>query len=170
MPFGTTPFVNLTTVPYTTTLMARPPSNFSWVSDSVCGFAFPYDKEELDYLVNSAKLTHIITMCHEVPEYTSSYPAVCHHHLPVDDFAPADLTVIQKAMKIIEDAEAKNEKVGVHCQLGLGRAGTILACYLARKNGWNAEKAIRELRRMRPHSVDCDQERAVHRYVKSIQP
>ncbi|CAH8668871.1 unnamed protein product [Dicrocoelium dendriticum] len=149
--------------------MVTPPSNFSWVSDSVCGFAFPYDKEEWDYLANCAKLSHVITMCHEVPDEASSYSVISHHHLPVDDLTPASLPVIQKAMKIIEDAEAKNEKVGVHCQLGLGRAGTILACYLARKNGWDAETAIKELRRMRPHSVDCDQERAVHRYVKSIQ-
>ncbi|GAA47165.1 Dual specificity protein phosphatase 23 [Clonorchis sinensis] len=148
--------------------MAREPMNFSWVSDSVAGFAFPYDKEEWEYLSNVAKLSHVITMCHESPHYATEYPNIKHHHLPVDDLSPANVSIIQKAMKIIQDAEAKEQKVGVHCQLGRGRAGTILACYLARKNGWDADTAIRELRRLRPKSIDVDQEQAILKYVQSI--
>ncbi|KAA0192897.1 Dual specificity protein phosphatase [Fasciolopsis buskii] len=148
--------------------MPIPPSNFSWVSETVAGFGFPYIEDEWDYLANVAKLSHVITMCHECPSYASQYPTIRHHHLPVDDLTPASLPIIQSAMKIIQDAEKKNEKVGVHCQLGQGRAGTILACYLAMKHGWDGDKAIQELRRLRPRSIDCDQERAVRQYAKSI--
>ncbi|KAF8561345.1 hypothetical protein P879_09386 [Paragonimus westermani] len=153
---------------FITSKMAREPVNFSWVSENVAGFGFPYEKEEWDYLSNVAKLSHVITMCHEKPSYVANYPGITHHHLPVDDLTAADLPVIKKAMRIIQDAEAKNEKTGVHCQLGRGRAGTILACYLAYKNGWDADTAISELRRMRPKSIDSDQEKAVRRYVKFL--
>ncbi|VDP32479.1 unnamed protein product [Schistosoma margrebowiei] len=94
--------------------------------------------------------------------------AVKHYHLPVEDLTSASLPVIQKAMEIIKRAETNNEKVGVHCQLGRGRAGTILACYLAYKNNLDANQAIMELRRLRPKSIDDEQEEAVRRYVKSI--
>ncbi|KAK4470543.1 hypothetical protein MN116_006087 [Schistosoma mekongi] len=148
--------------------MTHPPANFSWVSKSVAGFAFPREKCELEYIVNDAQITHIITMCHEVPPNISDFRSVKHYHLPVEDLTAASLPVIQKAIEIIKEAEAKNEKVGVHCQLGRGRAGTILACYLAYKNNLDADDAIKELRRLRPKSIDDEQERAVKQYVKSI--
>ncbi|CAH8571953.1 unnamed protein product [Schistosoma turkestanicum] len=148
--------------------MSRPPLNFSWVSKSVAGFAFPREKCEVDYLVKNAGITHIITMCPEVPRYISDFTLVKHYHLPVEDLTAASLPVIQKAIEIIKQAEANNEKVGVHCQLGRGRAGTILACYLAYKNNIDANEAITELRRLRPKSIDDEQEEAVRQYVKSI--
>ncbi|VDQ15167.1 unnamed protein product [Trichobilharzia regenti] len=89
--------------------------------------------------------------------------------MPVEDLSAASLPIIQKAMEIIKQAEAKNEKVGVHCQLGRGRAGTILACYLAYKNNLSGSEAIRELRRLRPKSIDEEQEEAVRKYAKYIQ-
>lgn len=55
--------------------MCHRPQNFSWVSDSVAGFAFPYSKNELNFLANEAKLSHIITMCHEIPDHLSEFPS-----------------------------------------------------------------------------------------------
>ncbi len=56
--------------------MAYPPANFSWVSDSVAGFAFPYMKDNLDYLVNKGHITHIITLNDDKPEELSAFPSV----------------------------------------------------------------------------------------------
>ncbi|TNN18199.1 Dual specificity protein phosphatase 23 isoform 4 [Schistosoma japonicum] len=92
--------------------MTHPPANFSWVSKSVAGFAFPREKCELEYIVNDAQITHIITMCHEVPTYISDFKSVKHYHLPVEDLTAASLPVIQKAIEIIKQAEAKNEVEG----------------------------------------------------------
>ncbi|CAI2734418.1 unnamed protein product [Schistosoma spindalis] len=89
--------------------MSRPPSNFSWVSKSVAGFAFPREKYELEYLVDNAGISHIITLCHEVPQYISDFTSVKHYHLPVEDLTSASLPVIQKAMEIIKQAETNNE-------------------------------------------------------------
>ncbi|KAF8561344.1 hypothetical protein P879_09385 [Paragonimus westermani] len=148
--------------------LAKEPVNFSWVSENVAGFGFPSEKEEWDFLSNVAKLSHVITMCPENPVFATSYPEITHHHLPVDDLTAADLPVIKKAMQIIQDAETKNEKTGVHCKLGGGRVGTILACYLAYKHDWNADTAISQLRKVRPKSINSNNEEAVRQYVMSL--
>nr|CAH8870168.1 unnamed protein product [Trichobilharzia regenti] len=151
-------------------------TSFNWVlvlfrrfaATSVAGFAFPHEESEMKYLVRDAGISHVITMCQEAPSFPSDLN-VKHYHLPVEDLSAASLPIIQKAMEIIKQAEAKNEKVGVHCQLGRGRAGTILACYLAYKNNLSGSEAIRELRRLRPKSIDEEQEEAVRKYAKYIQ-
>lgn len=66
-------------------IMPIPPSNFSWVSETVAGFGFPYIEDEWDYLANVAKLSHVITMCHECPSYASQYPSEFFAFFPVGD-------------------------------------------------------------------------------------
>lgn len=50
-------------------------------------------------------------------------------------------------------AIAAGRVVAVHCGGGLGRTGTLLACYLARR-GLNPADAIAQVRRVRPVSVE----------------
>ncbi|MHC4885453.1 MAG: phosphatase domain-containing protein, partial [Planctomycetota bacterium] len=52
-----------------------------------------------------------------------------------------------------------------HCGTGIGRTGTMLACYLVAQ-GRSADAAIRELRRSRPGSIETRaQIRVVHDYA-----
>ncbi|HCA46062.1 MAG TPA: protein-tyrosine-phosphatase, partial [Armatimonadetes bacterium] len=52
----------------------------------------------------------------------------------------------------------------VHCMAGLGRTGTMIACYLV-SQGMPAEEAIAEVRRARPGSIQTEQqEQAVRRW------
>ncbi|XP_016159469.1 PREDICTED: dual specificity protein phosphatase 23 [Ficedula albicollis] len=56
----------------------------------------------------------------------------------------------------------RRQAVAVHCTLGRGRTGTLLACYLCQERHLAAPDAIREIRRLRPGSVEtAGQEQAV---------
>jgi atypical dual specificity phosphatase len=53
----------------------------------------------------------------------------------------------------IEAALAGGRRVAVHCGAGLGRTGTLVACYLTRR-GVRPDDAIARLRALRPGSVE----------------
>ncbi len=50
------------------------------------------------------------------------------------------------------------EVMAVHCVHGLGRTGLVLACLLGRSQGLGPEEAIREMRRLRPGSIESEEQ------------
>ena len=59
--------------------------------------------------------------------------------------------------------------MGVHCAMGRGRTGTMLACYLVSKEGYSAEEAITEVRKRRKNSIETrTQENAVMEFERSL--
>ncbi|NWR95671.1 DUS23 phosphatase, partial [Furnarius figulus] len=53
--------------------------------------------------------------------------------------------------------------------LGHGRTGTLLGCYLAKVGHLSGSEAIREIRRLRPGSIETpEQEQAVIRFCQSL--
>lgn len=61
------------------------------------------------------------------------------------------------------------QAVAVHCMLGHGRTGTLLACYLCKEQHLAGGDAIREIRRLRPGSIEtAEQEQAVIRFCQCL--
>lgn len=87
-------------------------------------------------------------------------------HLPVDDMtAPAPLQ-LRRALGFIDWQRALGRGITVHCRMGQGRTGTILASHLIR-DGLPAEEAIRRLRAMCPGALGSpSQERAVRDFAR----
>lgn len=90
-------------------------------------------------------------------------------HEPVSDFTPPSPVQIEK---IIEYMCARHEEPGcmvlVHCGAGLGRSGTVAACYLV-YTGMAADQAIARVRELRPFSVEtAEQEEAVRAYARNL--
>ena len=78
-------------------------------------------------------------------------------HIPVEDFQAPEPGQILDAVHFIEEEIAKGGTVVVHCAAGLGRTGTILACYLV-SQGETPEAAIQRVRAFRPGSVETDEQ------------
>jgi cell division cycle 14 len=67
----------------------------------------------------------------------------------VDGSTPSD----QIVKKFLEIAEQTDGGLAVHCKAGLGRTGTLIACYMMKHYKFTAAEAIAWLRICRPGSV-----------------
>src|SRR5688572_28918805 len=82
-------------------------------------------------------------------------------HIPVPDFTAPRQEDIRKFIEHAKFHRHENHGIAVHCGAGIGRTGTMLACYLVSK-GAEADEAIALVRQKRPGSIEIeDQERAV---------
>jgi atypical dual specificity phosphatase len=73
-------------------------------------------------------------------------------HLLVRDFTAPTLAQLERGIAAIEQAIANGRKVAVQCGAGLGRTGTLLACYLVNQ-GLGPDEALARVRAVRPGSV-----------------
>lgn len=82
--------------------------------------------------------------------------------LTEEPLTPAQL---DRALDFIDGQRARGNKVAVHCLMGQGRTGTVLAAYLIR-GGVSPATALRELRSVCPDAVGAAaQERFLHDYA-----
>lgn len=86
-------------------------------------------------------------------------------HLPVDDLTAPTPIQLQQALSFIDWQRALGRPVAVHCRMGQGRTGTVLAAHLIR-DGMAADAAIDHLRRVCPGALGSpSQERALHAFA-----
>lgn len=86
-----------------------------------------------------------------------------HHFRYPDMTAPSD-RLIDDFIATVDEYFFNNQTVVVHCQAGLGRTGTLIACYLVHL-GMEAEEAIKHVRKRRKGSIQTrEQAGAIYRY------
>lgn len=129
-------------------------------TDVSADLAFLADEMQLDLLV-SANL--------EPPEPLAVEAAGMDHlHLPIEDFQPPTQLQIRQFVDEVQARVDAGQRVGVHCDAGLGRTGTLMAAWLV-WTGLGPDEAIAAVRAARPGSIETyDQELSVHRYASTL--
>jgi atypical dual specificity phosphatase len=89
-------------------------------------------------------------------------------HLPVPDFMAPTEDQLARGVHAISRALVAGQRVAVHCAAGLGRTGTLLACYLV-STGLEPSAAIARVRTVRPGSVETsEQQAAVEAFARRV--
>ena len=148
--------------------VTRKPTNFSWlIHNRLAGSGMPTSASELDWVLKQG-VKSIITMT-EDPLPESWIKDVKYLHVPTEDLSAPDMEKIDQAVEFIYKGIQNNEPVMVHCAAGIGRTGTILACYLVKYQKMSISDAIEKVRKERPGSIQSEsQELAVSLYYKFL--
>jgi atypical dual specificity phosphatase len=141
----------------------------TWLeADSIAACRYPRTEQELRGLAEQG--ISVLVNLHERPHpsETLTRQGLTELHLPVPDFTPPTPAQLAHGVAAIDQAIADGHKIAVHCGAGLGRTGTLLACYLV-KRGLAPDIAIERVRTARPGSVETpEQEAAVRNYASSL--
>ena len=86
-----------------------------------------------------------------------------------DDMGIPEFSDLVNSIDFIHQRITDNEPVMVHCLAGLGRTGTVLACYLIKYEDMAADDAIEKVRRERHGSIQSfSQEEIIFRFEKFV--
>ena len=145
------------------------PDNFSWlIPEKLAGSAIPTSLEEIKWALNEG-VKSIVTIREEALEFP--LPAEMKYlHVHSNDMGVPEFDDLVHAVDFIHTRITSNEPVMVHCLAGLGRTGTILACYLIKYKKMPADDAIQKVRNERPGSIQSfPQEEMIFQFAKSLQ-
>jgi len=148
--------------------ITKKPTNFSWlIEEKLAGSGMPTSFDEFDWVVKQG-IKSVITMTENaLPE--TWVEGVKYLHIPTQDLTAPDMDKIDTAVEFIQKRISNKESVMVHCAAGMGRTGTILACYLIKFQKYSAKNAIEKVRDERPGSIQSEmQEMVIHLYEKHV--
>ena len=148
--------------------IVKKPTNFGWlINNKLAGSGMPTSSSEIDWVLKQG-IKSIITMTEEpLPE--SWVKEIRYLHVPTEDLSAPDIDKIDQTVDFINKQIQNNEPIMVHCAAGIGRTGTILACYLVKYHKLSATDAIEKVRKERPGSIQSEyQELAIGLYSKFV--
>jgi len=139
--------------------ITRRPTNFSWILDGkLAGSGRPTSRGEFDW-ITSQGVRSVVTMTEDpLPAEWVDSSGTAYMHVPTPDLTAPRQEELDGAADFIDAQIREGHPVAVHCAAGLGRAGTVLACYLVKHKGYTAEQAIGEIREKRPGSIQSEEQ------------
>jgi atypical dual specificity phosphatase len=140
-------------------------NNFSWVIEGeIAGMARPIGREDGLWRWLKEKGVGLVVCLTLAPPAADEMAAagIDVLHVPVADFSAPTVEDIEKFLEQARFYRHEGKGIVVHCGAGVGRTGTMIACYLVDR-GMTSREAIDLVRRKRPGSIEtADQEEAVH--------
>ena len=141
--------------------------NFGWVlKNELAGSQGPASVPELAFL-HSQGIRAVIRMEERtIPADSGDGIDLVDMFELVPDFTPPELEQIQRMIEFIDQQIEEQKPVVVSCFAGIGRTGTVLACYLVHR-GEEPVEAITRVRRLRSGSIQTpEQEAAVYQFAQ----
>ena len=144
------------------------PDNFSWlIAEKLAGSAIPTSFDEIKWALDEG-VKSIVTI-REEPLDEDWIKDVNYLHIHSNDMGVPEFDDLTRAVDFIHERITNNEPVMVHCLAGLGRTGTILACYLIKYQKLSADGSIQKVRESRPGSIQSfPQEEIIFQFEKFI--
>mgnify|MGYP001165148104 FL=1 len=145
------------------------PDNFSWlIENKLAGSAIPTSSDEVQWVIDQG-VKSIVTI-REEPLSDNWIKNVNYLHIRSNDMGVPEFNDLIHAIDFIHRRITNNEPVLVHCLAGLGRTGTLLACYLIKHQKMSADEATQKIREERPGSIQSyPQEEIIFQFAKSLQ-
>ena len=145
------------------------PYKFSWLIESkLAGSSIPTSIDEVQWVIEQG-VKSIVTV-REDPLDDDWVKDVNYLHVYSNDMSVPEFDDLVSAIDFIHSRITNNEPVMVHCLAGLGRTGTLLACYLVKYQKMSADDAIQKVREERPGSIQSyPQEEMIFQFAKSLQ-
>jgi len=145
------------------------PYKFSWlIENKLAGSSIPTSIDEVQWVIDQG-VKSIVTV-REEPLDDDWVKDVNYLHVYSNDMNVPEFDDLTFAINFIHRRITNNEPVMVHCLAGLGRTGTLLACYLVKYQKMLADDAIQKVREERPGSIQSyPQEEMIFQFEKSLQ-
>ncbi len=147
------------------------PFDCDWMIEAqLCAMSLP-DEGSIRRL-RQLGFTMVVSVAAE--EYADEIGDFCRRHdlrwlrYQVLDMTAPDLDDVRDFVAEVDAELRRGGRVAVHCLGGVGRTGTMVACYLTSR-GWAPREAIAEVRARRPGSIQTpEQELVVCRYGAEV--
>ena len=144
------------------------PYKFSWlIENKLAGSSIPTSIDEVQWVIEQG-VKSIVTVKEE-PLDDDWVKDVNYLHVHSNDMSVPEFDDLVSAIDFMHSRITNNEPVMVHCLAGLGRTGTILACYLIKYEQMSADDAIQKVRNERHGSIQSfSQEEIIFRFEKMV--
>ena len=145
------------------------PYKFSWlIENKLAGSSIPTSTDEVQWVIEQG-VKSIVTV-REEPLEDDWIKDVNYLHVHSNDMGVPEFDDLVSTVDFIHRRITNNEPVMVHCLAGMGRTGTLLACYLVKYQKMSADDAIQKVREERPGSIQSyPQEEMIFQFAKFLQ-
>jgi atypical dual specificity phosphatase len=135
-----------------------PPAGFTWIDKPLlAALAQPQSSEDLLWLRQQG-VELLVSLTEDRPrrDWVNEAGLLLFHE-PMTDMEAPTQDQLDRVVSAMRRATERNMGVAVHCTAGLGRTGTVLAAYLIAQ-GQTAQNAIARIRRLRPGSIETEEQ------------